>query len=427
MVALQALVEEEQGSTSSDAKSLCLSNRELHDADFGQDLLLFPPTLTSLDLSRNYLKSVPSQILCVVNLVRLDVSRNSLRALPPEIKNLEQLEELHAISNQFRLRLLPLEELASLSRLRLLDLRFNSKLKKHALDILQEALGSSVEIKCTIPALPSNSNEEKKLSACDRDPTLLRSQLEPLSTPQLRKRLERTFGIFLEGEEAFDRTIVLDRLLSAYETAGMDPRKVREERGTLISEDTIKELIAEMEAIHWPHTTRERPKIKAEYYMILQKPGSGQVDSKRTRIETAKLNKYRSIFNAAVRALQQVDPDYANRFTALAVTKNFMGSPHIDTLNVGPFYGISLGDFGEGGGKIAVECSPTLVAEIDTRNRFAKVDGRFPHWVTPYEGGTRYSLIYYMTSGIVEPQTTAIFKLKDLAEDEWVPPPSFVL
>ncbi len=46
-----------------------------------------------------------------------------------------------------------------------------------------------------------------------------------------------------------------------------------------------------------------------------------------------------------------------------------------------------------GGGCIAVECSSFVVAEIDTHGRFGKVDGRFPHWVTPYKG-TRYSLIY---------------------------------
>lgn len=46
-----------------------------------------------------------------------------------------------------------------------------------------------------------------------------------------------------------------------------------------------------------------------------------------------------------------------------------------------------------GGGKIAVECSPFLVAEVDTHGRYGKVDGRFPHWVTSYTG-CRYSLIY---------------------------------
>ena len=65
--------------------------------------------------------------------------------------------------------------------------------------------------------------------------------------------------------------------------------------------------------------------------MILQMPGSGIEDSVTTKKETAKLTKY------------QVDPAFAERFTALAVTHKFVGSPHIDTLNnVGPFYGLSL-------------------------------------------------------------------------------------
>merc|ERR1712194_497973 len=108
-------------------------------------------------------------------------------------------------------------------------------------------------------------------------------------------------------------------------------------------------------------------------------------------------------------AIEQVDKPFADRFTALAVTKNFRGSPHIDTLNVAPFYGLSMGDFTDGGGKLCVECSPTEVAEIDTRGKLAKVDGRFCHWVSDYEG-TRYSLIYYVTSGEVVPQSTAIFE-----------------
>jgi len=52
----------------------------------------------------------------------------------------------------------------------------------------------------------------------------------------------------------------------------------------------------------------------------------------------------------------------------------------------------SSGEF-QGGGSIAVECSPFQVAHVDTKGRFGKVDGRWPHWVTEYEG-TRYSLIY---------------------------------
>jgi len=342
------------------------------------------------------------------------------------------------------MRQLPLDDLASLKNLRLLDVRYNRKLKQAALTSLREALvvrpnNPHLEIRCTIPPPPSSSssshhaNSDKKLSACDRDATLLQSQLEPLSTPQLCKRLERSFGVFLnkETEQAYDRNFVMKTLLQCYEEHH-GPRQVRYERGGApVSPDKLAALRAELDAVPWPKTTRERPKIRAERYVILQKPGSGKAGSVRTMKETAKLARYERLFTLAVEALGEVDPAFAEAFTALAVTKNFVGSPHIDTLNVGPFYGLSLGEF-TGGGAIAVECSPFLVAEVDTRGKFGKVDGRFPHWVTPYEG-TRYSLIYYVTSGIVEPQTTAIFAPPPPSSNAakksavaWVPPPTYV-
>jgi hypothetical protein len=75
---------------------------------------------------------------------------------------------------------------------------------------------------------------------------------------------------------------------------------------------------------------------------------------------------------------------------------------------VGPFYGLSLGDFEEGGGKICVEYNAREVAEMETRGRLGKIDGRFVHWVTPYKG-QRYSIIYYQTEGEVTPMKSAIF------------------
>eukprot|EP00536_Pseudo-nitzschia_multiseries_P006466 jgi/Psemu1/193181/e_gw1.138.62.1 len=193
-----------------------------------------------------------------------------------------------------------------------------------------------------------------------------------------------------------------------------------------------------MKAICWPRTTRERPKISAEGYVILQRPPpsavltpcattstSAAVDDEekhdptrssrkahnKAKREVEKLKRFIGIWTKAVEAIESVDKVFAQQFTALAVTKNFRGSPHIDTLNIAPFYGLSLGDFTprDKGGKLCVECSATEVAEIDTRGRLAKVDGRFCHWVSDYEG-TRYSLIYYVTHGDTIPQTTAIFE-----------------
>jgi hypothetical protein len=33
-----------------------------------------------------------------------------------------------------------------------------------------------------------------------------------------------------------------------------------------------------------------------------------------------------------------------------------------------------------------VECSARETAAVDTREQMGRVDGRFPHWVAPYEG-----------------------------------------
>ena len=51
-----------------------------------------------------------------------------------------------------------------------------------------------------------------------------------------------------------------------------------------------------------------------------------------------------------------------------------------------------------------MECSAREVAEVGTRHRLGKVDGRVPHWVAPYDAGAeRYSLIYYQTEGKPSP------------------------
>ena len=126
-------------------------------------------------------------------------------------------------------------------------------------------------LRCTIPSQDEDSATNKKLSACDRDATLLQSQLEPLSTPQLVKRRERTFGVSFdkETEQAYNRNYVMTTLLECYEKHG--PRKIRKENGIPVPTQRLDALLQELNAVNWPHTTRERPKIKADHYMILQK------------------------------------------------------------------------------------------------------------------------------------------------------------
>jgi len=58
----------------------------------------------------------------------------------------------------------------------------------------------------------------------------------------------------------------------------------------------------------------------------------------------------------------------------LAVSLNFVGSPHIDTHDVADQFALSLGDFhAEDGGELCVESAPGEVTQINTRGRLAKV------------------------------------------------------
>jgi len=159
---------------------------------------------------------------------------------------------------------------------------------------------------------------------------------------------------------------------------------------------------------------QERPMISAEKYMILRSPPEFEAKiSAGSRTATRAEKKYganQSLWAAAQAALATVDQDFADTFTGLAVTQGFRGSPHIDTTNIGPFYGLSLGDFADGTGGVQVELDAMTVCEVNTKERLGKIDGRFPHWVAPYEEGSeRFSLIYYQTEGEVVPKTVAAF------------------
>ena len=109
--------------------------------------------------------------------------------------------------------------------------------------------------------------------------------------------------------------------------------------------------------------------------MILRSPADlAQNAGTRNAAQCAKkFEQWSRLWNLALEAMQQVDPEFATKYTALAVTMGFEGSPHIDKQNVGPFYGMSLGTFEEGEGGICVECSARQIAHVNTRNRLGKV------------------------------------------------------
>jgi hypothetical protein len=375
--------------------------------------LALSPTLRVLNLTRNRLADL-SPCGALRHLERLDVSRNKIRVLPEAVASLPRLEELLLYSNHLRRNGLPKEITAPLS---LLDLRFNQKLTGDVVrDEIQATMVSGTVLvsprKAPLP--PAGEGD----CAGSRDASTLEAQLQPWSTPQLRRRLA---GFSVATDPEAPRAVVMALLLTAYLGEGLfDMRRIRRVRPRKqVAAQTASALFAEVKRTQFlvtntPGHRRERPRVDADLYITFQAPnttfrssdGTFNAESAKAKAATLKRQRHQQLWDLAVEALREADPQYASTFTSLAITGNFKGSPHIDTENVAPFYALALGDF-TGGGRVAVESGERQVTEVDTRFGFAKVDGRFPHWVTPYRG-ERFSLIYYTTEGPAAPVLGAV-------------------
>ena len=447
-----------------------------------------PLRVTALDLSRNELSELPGLAALAPTLRVLNLERNWFSRVPEEVGALRALVELNLSRNFLRPGddALALDALRALPCLRVLDLRWNRKVRtaetlRRLTARLAEGdaasrerfLAAGTEDGPRMSSVPSNSLVDVRVtvsfpapagafvgsSPADRDASRLRAQLEPWSTLALRRRLVEDFGAdpaTVEDPERVPRAEVVTRLLAAYAREGLvdvsetddvsfgDPsetpsrldgsvpfrgdftyarRRTVRARGAPVSDAALDDLRALTRA--WlarrvskgaRGNVQERPSVCAEAYMILRSPtdfnaklGAG---SRKARQAADKFAAHASLWRGAERALREADPAFADAFTALAVTYGFQGSPHIDKQNVGPFYALALGDFDDGTGGVAVEADARTVCVVDTKNRLGKVDGRFPHWVAPWDargGKERFSLIYYRTAGEPEPITSAAF------------------
>jgi hypothetical protein len=357
--------------------------------------VLCPLSMTSLDLSHNELMEVPG-LGALKLLTELNLCRNWFNELPLGLSELSRLVSLDASRNFLRAndQSLQMNELINLPELRVLDLRFNRKLDKQRIvdDLTQRLPAVTLHITCNaIGSMPEGSFVGN--SPADRDATLLRSQLEPWSTLVLRRRLVDDFGEEPTDPEATGRAEVMEQLLACYDKEGGSREMVRVQ-GTPVSAPLLAKLRVALRDWALKHKTKnlERTSIDAKCYMILRAPSTFGPEpfSRSVKRAIKKYEKNAELWALAGEALAEVDPEYATqKWTSLAVTKGFTGSPHIDKQNRGPFYGMAVGEFPEGQGGVCVECDARVVAHVNTRNQLGKVDGRFPHWVAPYDGEDR--------------------------------------
>mmetsp|Transcript_8246 Transcript_8246/g.9742 ORF Transcript_8246/g.9742 Transcript_8246/m.9742 type:complete len:166 (+) Transcript_8246:140-637(+) len=128
----------------------------------------------------------------------------------------------------------------------------------------------------------------------------------------------------------------------------------------------------------WPAVS-SRSRLNAECYMSvsMQNPPTGP--------------EYVELYHLLTEILTWVDPTYV--CTHVAVTKNFVGSPHVDRSDKAFQFALGVGEYI--GGELVIESeSHEKLYVVDTHDRIVKIDGRRLHWVRGFQG-ERYSLVFF--------------------------------
>lgn len=243
----------------------------------------------------------------------------------------------------------------------------------------------------------------------------LRAQLEAFTIEQLASRLE-ALGVavrqpsteeFVSGFKAQRKRELLDELCAEYAREAAPPREVLRSAGIEVPQVAAAELLSALSIMDWKENVR--PGVDASGYVVLKRPYELST-APRWRDSDPRAVR-RRVWELSEALLQSVSAKAAAfAFTAIAVSRNFRGSPHIDKNDRSVQYAMSLGDFSEGGGELCVEESPFVVRAFNTRGRLVCIDGRFPHWVSGYVG-ERYSVIFYRSAGDEDPVSHAVHEV----------------
>lgn len=250
-----------------------------------------------------------------------------------------------------------------------------------------------------VPPVPAAA--DLALHECETDDMpSLQEQLSPLSESQLRARLtklqnpsdpdeERT--AYRRGGRIAKKDYLLDRLARSYRSGAAAREVERVCAGVELPRARLKSMLDELRRTEWGKKGGVGRKVDAQRYLVL---GKASHDSAH---KVAKAN--RKLWEMAMALLDEFCPDADDgrfRCTSLAVTKNFVGSPHLDAKDTSYQFALSLGTL-EAGGELCVESEDgARISVVSTLDKMVRVDGRFVHWVRGYDPEReRFSLIYF--------------------------------
>ena len=126
----------------------------------------------------------------------------------------------------------------------------------------------------------------------------------------------------------------------------------------------------------WPPSSKQRKGVSAGNYLTIRKSHPPAQNT---------------LWKLCKELINSIVPDAT--YTALAITKFFRGSPHVDKHDTTFQHVVALGEF-EGGRLCADHVTDEV--QINVHNRVGRIDGRNVHWVSGWKG-ERYSVVYYST------------------------------
>ena len=365
--------------------------------------------LLRLNLSRNEFKELPPALGTLTALTHLNLSRNKLRRLPTNLHQWQALQALDVSSNDFRnLDALPLAALQALPVLQLLDLRHCPCIGRYGSND-QQALANLFGDRVSITQQVIPPDKKLHAADRDASLLLSQIVPHATGVLRRRLSLvygDTTDPEHVDREEVLARLVAAHANDNGYGGQG-GPRARRYIQGIPVEDRLCVNLKREMDKwvekdlwrrLQPGEVHRERTNIDAQHYMILKSPRAfsstaaveegvegveGEVEElegveegdrekreeqkeekeekeemgeteKKEKKETrsrvaikaaAKVDTHQDMWDMAMQLLSTVDMDFSTKVTAIAFTKNFKGSCHIDTQNTGPFYGLSLGDF----------------------------------------------------------------------------------
>ena len=147
------------------------------------------------------------------------------------------------------------------------------------------------------------------------------------------------------------------------------------------STDTLLEYLRSPAATAlWPPQGKQRKGVSAGRYLTVRRQHPREHDT---------------VWNLAEDLIHKVIPGAI--YNALAITKDFRGSPHVDNHDKTYQHVIAFGAFE--GGYLCTEADEDgkAVLAVDVNCKFGRFDGRAVHWVSGWTG-ERYSIVYYSSS-----------------------------